>query len=150
MRLLVAAAAALACTAGCAQQSDAVFPDNATTLELHVTGGLAPTPGAGSTCTPEDTTYDYVLATRALSWTACDTGSDGVFTQQSGQDTLTTDAAHQLHDALTALALPPDPCGGDFTATLHFSTPDGASDYPQAECLVGFSGVRDVLDAAAQ
>ena len=63
---------------------------------------------------------------------------------------LGVDAAQQLHDALAALALPPDPCGGDFTATLHFTTPDGASDYPQAECLVGFSGVRDALDAAAQ
>ena len=149
MRLLVAFAAALACAIGCAQQSD-VFPDNTTTLELHVAGGLAPAPGPGSTCTPEDTTYDYVLATRALSWTACQSGSDGVFTQQPGQTTLGADAAHQLHDALAALALPADPCGADFTATLHFTTPDGASDYPQAECLVGFSGVEDALGTAAQ
>ena len=96
MRLLVASAA-LACAIGCAQQSD-VFPDDTTTLELHVAGGLAPAPGPGSTCTPEDTTYDYVLATRALSWTAYQSGSDGVFTEQPGQTTLGDDAAHQLHD----------------------------------------------------
>lgn len=149
MRLLVAAAAALACAVGCTQQS-AVFPDNTTTLEMHVTGGLAPNPGPGSTCTPQDTTYDYVLATRALSWTACQSGSDGVFTKQSGQDTLGADAAKQLHDALAALALPDQPCGGDISATLHFTTTDGASDYPQAECLVGFSGVQDALASAAQ
>lgn len=149
MRLLVAAAAALACAVGCAQQS-AVFPDNTTTLELHVTGGLAPSPGPGSTCTPQDNTYDYVLATRALSWTSCQSDSSGVFTPQSGQATLAADAAQQLHAALAALALPDQPCAGDFTATLHFTTLDGASDYPQAECLVGFSGVQDALASAAR
>lgn len=153
MRFLVAAAAVFACTAGCTQSSqpsDAVFPDDATRLELHVTGGLAPTPAAGSTCTPADDTYAYVLATRALSWTSCESDAGGVYTPRSAQATLAPNAAQQLHDALDALALPPQPCGSDLSATLHVDTPSGASDYARAECLVGFSDVQDALAAAAR
>ena len=149
---LAFAAAAFACTAACAQQpSGALFPDDATSVELQVTGGLAPTPGAGSTCTPADDSYTYVVATRALSWSACTSPTPGgAYTTQTGQATLASDAAQQLLDALRALALPPDPCGSDVTATMMVATAKGVASYPQAECLVGFSDVQDELAAAAQ
>lgn len=134
--------------AGCSTQpsSNAVFPATATSLQLHVAGGLAPMPAAGSTCTPADDSFTYVIATEMLSWTECSSPTaGGVYAFVPGQATLDDDAAAQLVDALQALAPPPQPCGGDFSATLVFATPAGDTTVNAAECLVGYSEMTDAI-----
>jgi hypothetical protein len=150
MRLLFIAI--VACTVGCAAQStnNGVFPSTATSLELHVAGGLAPMPATGSTCTPADDSYTYVLATQVLSWTECSSPTaGGVYAFVPGQATLDDAAAAQLVDALQALEPPPQPCGADFSATLAFATPGGETTFDSAECLVGYSDMVNAIDSNA-
>jgi hypothetical protein len=138
----------LSCATGCGQSSagSAVFPSTATSLELHVSGGLEPAPGAGSTCRPGDDSYTYTLATQVLSWTECSSPTtDGVYSFTPGQATLDDAAAAQLVDTLQALEPPPQPCGADFSATLVFTLPGGDMTLDAAECLVGYSDMVNAI-----
>jgi len=145
-------AVVLTCAAGCAADStSAVFPPGATSFELDQAGGLSPTPAAGSTCTPANESYTYVLATKVLSSNVCSSPTaDGVYAFVAAQATLSDAAAGQLVAALGALEPPPQPCGSDLTATLVVTVPSRETTYDAAECLVGFDDVVDAIHTAMQ
>ncbi len=136
---------------GCAQQpTSGVFPSNATSVDVHETGGLIPAPAAGSTCTPGDDSYTYVLATHLLSWHECSSPTvGGVYAFVVGQATLDDGTDAQLVDALHALEAPPQPCGSDVSSTLVFATPGGDMTNNAAECLVGYNDMMSVFYTAA-
>jgi hypothetical protein len=145
-------ASLLVCAACGTTTSDSLFPSDTTQFEMTSVGGLAPQAGSGSTCQPENSTFTYVLATRALSWTECSSpNDDGVYSFVPGQATLSADDDAQLVAQLQALAPAPEACGGDFEATFVFTTSRGEQDtYSDAMCLAGASDVMDAVYADAQ
>jgi len=143
--------ALLVAACGTTTTSTSLFPPDTTQFEMTSQGGLAPQAGSGSTCQPESSTFTYVLAQRALSWTECAApNNDGVYSFVPGQTTLSAADGSQLVAQLQALAPAPEACGGDFQATFVFTTPDGPQTYDDAMCLVGANDVMDSVYAAAQ
>lgn len=152
---IVLAGALVACAA-CAETpnptaTNAVFDPATTMVELDRSGGLEPTPGAGSTCVPGTQTYTYVIATAVLTWSACSAPTpDGVYNMVPGQATLTAAQADDLVGALGALQKPMQPCGSDVTEKYTFTTPHGATTYQNGVCLDGDDAVLNVIFTVAQ
>jgi hypothetical protein len=142
----------VACAACSTTGSSSLFPSDTTQFVMTSQGGLAPQAGSGSTCQPENSTFTYVLATRALSWTECASpNDDGVYSFVPGQATLSADDGAQLVAQLQALGPAPETCGGDFQATFVFTTSHGEQDtYSDAMCLAGASDVMDAVYGDAQ
>ena len=91
-----------------------------------------------------------MFATRVLTSRQCSSPTDGgVYAFVPGQVTLDDATAAKLEDALRALETPPQLCGSDFHATLVFTTPGGDQTDDNAECLVGYNDVDNVLYTAA-
>lgn len=136
--------------ASCSSSSDAVFPADTAVVDLTMVGGLAPTPGPGSTCAAIDDEYTYSLADHHLGWKSCQSPSiGGTYDFVHGETTL-SDADHTaLVDALHALGPAKPPCGGDITETFQFAALSGTTVYGQASCMPGASDVAELLRSAA-
>nr|HEX4318578.1 hypothetical protein [Kofleriaceae bacterium] len=152
--LAVASAALVTCLAACATDHTApstgsdggIVAADATSVQIHITGGLAPTPAAGSTCQPMDDLYTYTIATRVLAWTTCTSATgDNVFAEAPGSATLDAASADQLHAALLALAPEMTTVGGDITARLAYAAPSGSGSFIHIEQANGYSDVMDVV-----
>ncbi len=75
------------------------------TVKVTSMGGFGPEAIDGSTCIPADTTFTYVLATKALTWKICALEDGGTFAYDSGSRTLTATEATTLQASLDAVAI---------------------------------------------
>lgn len=75
------------------------------TVKITAMGGFGPGAIDGSTCHPSDTTFTYVLATKAFTWKICALEDGGTFAYDSGSRTLATDEAATLRTSLDAVAI---------------------------------------------
>jgi len=125
-------------------------PTEVQNATLHHTGGLAPTPAPGSTCTPQDDTWHYDAGTQEVTFQHCLAASPGApdhFT--SGQVTLSHADAVMLEDALLYVRPAPSNknCGGDVDDHLEIETFSATTTYTQ--CAIGESQVFELFLSAA-
>jgi hypothetical protein len=115
---------------------------------LTSTGGLSPSPPAGSTCTITNATYNYDAASHVESWHVCEAGSNTTqpWTFATGSVTLSTNDAATLEAALGQVH-PGSPCAGDFQDTLVIVSDSGSSTFSM--CATGERDVFDLLTSHA-
>ena len=148
MRSLLLLSVLAACTSS---DSTGPFPSDTSVVNLTLVGGLAPTPGPGSTCQPLDDEYTYSLSERHLGWKSCESPTiGGTYTFVTGEKTLSEADHDDLVSALQALRPAPGGCGGDATETFQFATPNGVTTYPQGGCMPGANDVLDLFDSLAR
>ena len=138
---------------GCTQATSAgdLFGSDTTEVSIRRTGGLAPTPGVGSTCAPMDNRYVLEVSTRILSWQFCESpASDGVYSLVASNKALSAADYKELAAALRGLTTVEAQCAGDIVDEIAFSTPSAQSTFDHANCLGNEAAVFAVLDAVAK
>ena len=138
---------------GCTQASPAgdLFAPDTTEVSIRRTGGLAPTPGGGSTCAPMDNRYVLEVSTHVLSWQFCEApASDAVYSLVANNKALSAADYDELAAALHGLTTVEAVCAGDIVDEIAFSTPAGQSTFDHANCLGNEAAVFAVLDAVAR
>jgi hypothetical protein len=122
-------------------------------------GGPLPPPPDGSTCTPTNATYTFVLPARTLSWSFCDWGDGGPYVLRTGEKNL-TEAEYASFEAIMRkiTRTTKTQCGFDKpTETITFTTPSGDVTYyddfyfcDANDPKIYVSGIDDLLYALYQ
>jgi hypothetical protein len=144
MRSVLFLIVAAACTGSGATGPGSASSSPLVAATITTKGGLAPTPGPGSTCTLTDEAYAYDGASRVATWKRCEEqGNTLVFTYVTGRAQLSADPAKQLEAALAGLQTG-SPCGSDVHDQIAITWTTGNAMFD--ECAQGVTAVFDVLD----
>ena len=148
MRFLAFSLLAFGCTTNASSDP---FSSDTTEIAISRTGGLAPTPAAGSTCAPMDDRYTLTVASHILAWQFCAApANDQVYSPVPGQRTLSDAQFEQVTTSLHGLTGPQPGCGGDLIDQIVFTTPTTHTTLDRANCLGNEGAVFELLDGLAQ